>query len=376
VSRPRSPHRAWIEVDHAAIRHNLRAIRSVVPGAGVIGVVKANAYGHGAVAVARTLVAAGIDRLAVATVDEARRLREAGIDAPLLLLWAIGPDEAAEVVALDLEPIVYDARTIAWLESTAGRRRIGVHLKIDSGLGRQGIEPEGSIDLASAIVRSPRLSLAGTMSHLAVAGEDDAYTEGQVLRLARALDSLRSAGIDPGLVHLGASSGILAGVGGLAHAVRPGLMLYGLLPVGVHGSIDIAPLRPALAVKARALRIFELAAGEAIGYGLRFRARGATRIATLGIGYGDGWPRVHANNGWVLVHGRRAPIVGAVSMDGLTVDLGEIAGVTYDDEFVIIGEQEGARITAEEVAEERRTINYEVTTALRDRLPRLHLGAD
>jgi alanine racemase len=376
MTRPRSPHRAWVEVDHAAIRHNLRAIRSAVPGAAVIGVVKANAYGHGDVAVARTLVASGVDRLAVATVDEARRLREAGLGVPLLLLWAIGPDEATDVAALDLEPIVYDRRSIEWLESAAGDRRIGVHLKLDTGLGRQGIEVDAGIDLAAAIVRSPRLSLAGTMSHLAVAGEDDAHTEGQVVRLARALDTLRSAGIDPGLVHLSASSGILAGVGGLAHAVRPGLMLYGLVPTGVHRSTQLGQLRPAMVLKARALRIFDLAAGDAIGYGLRYRAARATRIATLGIGYGDGWPRVHANNGSVLVRGRRAPIVGAISMDGLTVDLGEIAGVTYDDEFVLIGEQEGARITAEEVAEERRTINYEVTTALRDRLPRLHLGAD
>jgi alanine racemase len=124
------------------------------------------------------------------------------------------------------------------------------------------------------------------------------------------------------------------------------------------------------------LRIFDVNAGDAIGYGLRFRARHATRIATLGIGYGDGWPRAHANNGFALVRGQRAPVVGAISMDGLTVDVGEVAGVTYADEFVLIGEQEGSRITAEEVAEERRTINYEVTTALRGRLPRLHLGAD
>ena len=135
-------------------------------------------------------------------------------------------------------------------------------------------------------------------------------------------------------------------------------------------------LRPALSLKALPLRIFDLPAGEAIGYGLRFRAERDTRIATLGIGYGDGWPRVHANNGFALVRGQRAPIVGAISMDGLTVDVGEVPGVTYGDEFVLIGEQEGARITADEVAEERRTINYEVTTALRERLPRLHLGAD
>jgi len=376
MTRPRSPHRAWVEVDHAAIRHNLSAVRAAVGEAAVIGVVKANAYGHGDVAVARTLVGAGVERLAVATVDEARRLRANGIEVPILLLWGIGPDEAADVAELALEPIIYDGRALEWLEAAARGRRIGVHLKLDTGLGRQGTEPDAGVALAAAIERSPTLALAGTMSHLAAAGEDDAYTEVQVMRLARALDTLRSSGIDPGLVHVSASSGILAGVGGLADAVRPGLMLYGLLPVGVHGPVSIGPLRPALSLRARALRIFDLASGDGIGYGLRYRARRDTRVATLGIGYGDGWPRLHTNNGSVLVRGQRAPIVGVISMDGLTVDLGEMPGVTYDDEFVLIGEQAGERITAEEVAEERRTINYEVTTALRERLPRLHLGAD
>jgi alanine racemase len=133
-------------------------------------------------------------------------------------------------------------------------------------------------------------------------------------------------------------------------------------------------LRPALSLRALPLRIFDLPAGSAISYGLRFRARRPTRIATLGIGYGDGWPRSHTNNGTVLVRGRRAPVVGTVSMDGITVDVGDIDDVTYDDEFVLIGEQDGGRISADEVAAERRTINYEVTTALRRRLPRLHLG--
>ena len=376
MTRPRSPHRAWIEVDHAAIRHNLAAIRNVVGGAAVIGVVKANAYGHGDVPVARTLVGEGIERLAVATVGEARRLREAGIEVPILLLWGIGPEESADVAALGLEPIVYDDRAVRWLEAAARGRRIGVHLKLDTGLGRQGTEPESGVQLATAIARSSKLELVGTMSHLAVAGEDDAYTESQVMSLARALDTMRSSGIDPGLVHVSASSGILAGVGELADAVRPGLTLYGLLPAGVHAAAPVGPLRPALSLRARALRLFDLPAGDGIGYGLRYRAAAATRIATLGIGYGDGWPRLHANNGSVLVLGRRAPIVGAVSMDGLTVDLAGIPGVTYDDEFVLIGEQAGERITAEEVAEQRRTINYEVTTALRDRLPRLHLETD
>lgn len=375
---PGSRHRAWIEVDHAAIRTNLALIRALAEGAQVIGVVKANAYGHGDVAVARTLLGAGVERLAVATVDEAAGLRSAGIGAPLLLLWGIGPEEVAAVLLHDLEPIVYDDTTLDVLEAEAGRagRRIGVHLKIDSGLGRQGVAPDDALALAARVARSRNLSLVGTMSHLAVPGEDDAYTDVQRMRLARVVDAMRSAGIDPGIVHVSASGGILArGPGDAeADAIRPGLALYGLLPAW---AADRDPgLRPALTLKARPLRIFDLAADEGIGYGLRFRARGSTRIATLGIGYGDGWPRSHANNGLVLVRGQRAPVVGAISMDGLTVDVGDVDGVTMDDEFVLIGSQGGERITADEVAAQRRTINYEVTTALRARLPRRHLAAD
>jgi alanine racemase len=374
MSAPRSPHRAWIEVDHAAIRSNLAAMRARAPGSEVIAVVKANAYGHGDVAVARTLAGAGAERLAVATIDEALRLRTAGIAAPIVVLWGIGPSEAQAVAEAGLEPIAYDGRAVDALETTSGERPIRVHLKVDTGLGRQGATPDEAVALAARITASPRLELAGTMSHLAVPGEDDAYTDVQRVRMARVLDAMRSAGIDPGIVHVGATGGLLAGESSAMTAIRPGLGLYGLRP---SWAADVrVDLRPALSLKALPLRIFDLPAGETIGYGLRFRATRGTRIATLGIGYGDGWPRSHANNGFALVRGRRVPIVGAISMDGLTVDLGDVAGVTYGDEFVLIGEQEGARITADEVAEERRTINYEVTTALRERLPRLHLGAD
>jgi alanine racemase len=384
MTRPRSPHRAWIEVNHDAIRHNLAEIRRAVDDAPVIGVVKANAYGHGDREVSRTLVDAGVERLAVATVGEARRLREAGISVPILLLWGIGPDEASVAAEMRLEPIVYDERGLGWLEaagSSAGTR-IGVHLKIDTGLGRQGTDADEAVRLATTIARSRHLALSGTMSHLAVPGDDDAYTEAQLVRLAQAVDTLRSSGLDPGIVHVAASGAIAAGIANVADAVRPGLALYGMQPGGPAagsggaGRSPLGSLRPALSLKAYALRIFELRAGEAIGYGLRYRAARDTRIATLGIGYGDGWPRSHANNGSVLVGGRRAPIVGAISMDGLTVDVGEIAGVTYGDEFVLIGEQSGERITADDVAGERRTINYEITTALRERLPRLHLGVE
>jgi alanine racemase len=370
-----SLHRAWIEIDHAALRHNLAVLRRAAgPEKQVIGVVKANAYGHGAVEVSRTLVAEGVELLAVATVDEGMSLRRAGVTGPILVLWALGGPEAALAVAHDLQPVVHDAAGIAMLEKAADpTRRLAVHLKVDTGLGRQGADPATAVELATRLGRSRRLQLAGTFSHLAVPGEDDAYTEVQLLRLAQSLDAMRSAGVDPGLVHVSATGGILAGAGAFADAVRPGLGLYGMLPAWA--AARDPGLRPVMSVKALPIRIFDLAAGQPIGYGLRYRPARATRIATLGIGYGDGWPRSHANNGRALVRGRPAPIVGAVSMDGLTVDLGQIDEVTYADEFVLIGEQMGARITADEVAAERRTINYEVTTALRGRLPRLHHGA-
>lgn len=371
----RSPHRAWIEIDHGAITHNLGVVRELAgTEKKVIAIVKANAYGHGDVEVSRTLLEAGTERLGVATVGEGLRLRAAGIDAPILILWGLGQPEAEPAIASDLEAIVYSSEAVAVLEQAAAKlgRRASVQLKVDTGMGRQGAEPELAVTLAVAIARSRHLQLVGTFSHLAVPGEDDSHTDVQLLRLAQVLDAMRSAGIDPGLVHVSASGGIVAGVGGFADAVRPGLMLYGMKP---HWALDREiDLHPALSLRAMPLRIFDLPAGQGVGYGLRFRTRGATRIATLGIGYGDGWPRVHANNGHALVRGQRVPIVGAISMDGLTIDIGEVDGVTYGDEFALIGSQGSASITSDDVADQRRTINYEVTTALRERLPRIHLG--
>jgi alanine racemase len=369
----RSPHRAWIEIDHAALAHNLASVKGLAgQDKRIIGIVKANAYGHGDLEVSRTLLNGGAERLGVATLGEGMKLRAAGIDAPILVLWALGEPEAEPAVAAGLEPIAYAEEGVRLLERAAAAqgRRASVHLKVDTGFGRQGAEPATAVSLALQIARSPHLALAGTFSHLAVPGEDEAHTDVQVMRFAQVLDAIRSAGVDPGLVHVSASGGILAGVGSFADAVRPGLLLYGMAPPWADRGLD---LRPVLALRGLPLRLFDLEAGEGIGYGLRFRAARRTRIATLGIGYGDGWPRIHANNGHALVHGQSVPVVGAVSMDGLTVDISEIDGVTYADEFVLIGEQDGARITADQVAVERRTINYEVTTALRERLPRVHL---
>jgi alanine racemase len=367
-----SRHRAWIDIDHTALVANLAALRRLAGATQVIAVVKANAYGHGAVEVAQTLVDHGAERLGVATLSEAMELRSKGLAGPLVLLWGIGAGDAEAVVATGVEPIVDNAAELGWLESAgaAASRRIEVHLKVDTGLGRQGIDPAGAVELATRIAASRQLALVGTMTHLAAVGEDEAHTDLQLQRLAGVLDGLRSSGIDPGLVHVAATGAILAGAGGFADAVRPGLGLYGMAPSWADARE--AGLTPVLSLRTLPIRIFEVAAGTPVGYGLRWQAPRAARLATLPIGYGDGWPRVHLNNGVALVQGQRVPMVGAISMDGLVVDVSDVESPNMDDEFVLIGRQGNEEITADEVAEQRRTINYEVTTMLRQRLPRRH----
>lgn len=365
-------HRAWIDIDHAALAANLAALRRLSGTAQVIAVVKANAYGHGAPEVAQTLVAHGAERLAVATLSEASELRARGLSGPLVLLWGIGADDGEQVAATGVEPIVTSREDLGWLQTAAAAagRRIGVHVKVDTGLGRQGIEPSRAADLAGMVVASPHLNLVGTMTHLAAVGEDPAFTDVQLERFTGVLEGMRARSIDPGLVHVAPTGAILAGVGGFADAVRPGIGLYGLAPDWADARA--AGLTPVLSLRALPLRIFEVSAGTPIGYGLRWRAPGAARLATLPIGYGDGWPRVHVNNGFALVSGVRVPMVGAISMDGLVVDVSDVDSVSLDDEFVLIGRQAAQEISADEVADQRGTINYEVTTMLRQRLPRRH----
>jgi alanine racemase len=254
------------------------------------------------------------------------------------------------------------------LEAAAHGSPVRVHLKVDTGLGRQGASTAEAVAIASRIAASPILELAGTMSHLAVPGEDDAYTEVQLVRLARTLDAMRSGGIDPGLVHVGATGSLLAGAGEVP-AVRPGLALYGMRP---GWASDELPLRPVLSLKALPLRIFDLPAGEPIGYGLRYRPAADTRIATLGIGYGDGWPRAHGNNGTVLVRGRRAPIVGSVCMDMLMADVTMIGDASPGDDVVIIGAQGGDRIDVREMAAQIGTIPYEILCRIGSRIERVY----
>ena len=327
-----SLHRAWVEVDHAALRHNLAALRRLAgPEKQVIAVVKANAYGHGAIEVSRTLLAEGVELLAVATHrrgDHAAPRRRHG--AASLVLWALGRPEAALAVAHDLQPIVHDAAGVALLEARPPipDGALAVHLKVDTGLGRQGADPATAVELATRLGRSRRLGWRARSATWPCRARTMPTPTSSCCGWRRRWTRCARPASTPGWSTSRPPAASWPARAHLPMRCGPGLGLYGMLPAW---AADRDPgLRPALSLKALPMRIFDLPAGQPIGYGLRYRPARATRIATLGIGYGDGWPRLHANNGRVLVRGRPAPIVGAISMDGLTVDLGQIDEVTYE----------------------------------------------
>jgi len=383
---------AWLEVDLAAIRTNLDVIREVVgPGVRVEPVVKADAYGHGAVPVARALEAAGADGVSVATFDEARELRDAGIRLPVLVLY---PVPTACVDSARRAGIALTAGTGATLrrlletasdgdEGTTGALPpLDLHLELDTGLGRGGSLPATAVADAAAIHRGRGVRLAGAWTHLAAA--DDARSSAvQDAAFDRTLSGLAEAGAwDAGTCrHLAASGAILGGAVRRWDAVRPGLSVYGLVPDGLVPPGETAPaaarLLPAMALVARPVRVVELPAGHGVGYGPDFTTTRPSRIATLPFGYGDGWHRVLTNRTTALVRGVRAPLVGRVSMDAITVDVTDIPGrpVDEDDEFVLIGTQGDTRITATDVARAGATISYEVLTAMARRLARVYHAA-
>ncbi|HET7678151.1 MAG TPA: alanine racemase [Candidatus Limnocylindrales bacterium] len=398
VGLPALPRPAWLEIDTQALAGNLRAVADLAgPDARVAAVVKADGYGHGLEVTARTFAAAGADLLAVATLDEALALRRAGIDSRLLVLFAVPPEQAPRAMAAGIELVAADEpgleRTLsasAPRGEAAGRPGgaggaggaagagggLVLHLEIETGLARGGIRPERAAAAAGRI-RAAGARLAGTWSHLARAEDAEASAE-QVGRLEQALDAIRAVGIDPGERHLAASGGLFAASAPAWERVRPGLALYGELadglPVAPAALAAQARLRPAMTLKARALRIERLASGEPVGYGGLWRAPRPSLVATLPIGYGDGWPRASSPGAVALVRGRRVPLVGSVAMDAVIADVTDVPGVHADDEFVLLGAQGDDRITATELARLRTTISWEVLATMAYRVPRVYHG--
>jgi alanine racemase len=301
-------------------------------------------------------------------------LRRAGVDAPIVLLAEPPPAQYGEVGKWGLETVVYTTQAIDGLGRQCGRDRIGVHLKIDTGMHRVGAPPAAAVALARRIEAAPGLELAGAMTHLAIADEpDDPYTAQQLDAFDAVLDELRAEGIAPRLVHAANSAGAIAHPRSRYSFVRVGIATYGVAP-GPCLAAHCQELRPALTLRARVSFVKRVAAGARISYGLRHRFVRDATVATLPIGYADGVPRrLSATGGEVLIGGRRRPIVGVVTMDQLMVDCGDDP-VAAGDEAVLIGEQGGERITADEWAGRLGTIAYEITCGIGARVPRRYSG--
>lgn len=364
--------RAVARVNLAAIERNCERLRFAAGGdSALCAVVKANGYGHGAVPAARAAQAGGASWIAVAAATEAADLRGHGINGPLLVMGALSAEELR--IALDAHADVVAWRP-AFVEALRRVRRlqpVRVHLKLDVGMGRLGIRDAGELlRLAEQVLESPELELVGAMTHLPCADADRDATEAQVERFRAFGERLRALKPDV-ILHAANSATTLSVPGARFDLVRCGVAIYGLDPFGSdpaeHG------LEPALELRSYVGALKPLAPGESVGYGSTFTAREPTWIATLPIGYGDGYRRAFSGNAEVLIGGRRHPLAGRVSMDNVTADVGpDAAGIAEGDEAVLIGADGGERLTAEALARRIDTINYEITTALTGRVTRVY----
>lgn len=360
-------------VDLDAIRHNIRTLAGAAGGATLCAVVKADGYGHGSVRVASAALEAGAGWLAVAQVGEARALRAAGIEAPVLLLTEPRPDEVEPALALGLRIVVYRPETIDAIAARAadlGVATVPCHLQVDTGMRRVGCEPDEAVDRARQILRAGRLGLEGTMTHLARADEPDHHTtDHQLDRFDRVLSDLVGAGIDPGVRHSANSAGTLTSERSHYDLVRVGIATYGIPPAPALR--DVADLRPALRWHSTVSFVKPVRAGEKVSYGHHHTFERDTVVATVPVGYADGLRRrLGLSGGSLLLGGRRRPIVGVVTMDQCMVDCGPDGGVAVGDEVVLLGRQGEEEITANEIGELLGTIGYEVVCAIGSRVER------
>ncbi len=393
---PALPRTAWLEIDLDAISANFATIRDLAgPGVPVHPVVKADAYGHGAIPVARTLEAAGADGFCVAALDEAVALRRAGIRGPILVLYPVPPAMALEAARRRIAVTAGDPHllvaTLAAISAGRASPRLTVHLEVETGLGRGGFRGAEIVAAARAVAAVRGARIGGLWTHLQAA-EVASTTRAQVAAFEDAITSLCQAGVAVSRRHVRASGSLVGGQDSLHHdmgsddgigsydGVRPGLSIYGLVPdelAGMPLRAAAGRLQPALSLRARPVRVQDLPAGWGISYGPTFRTDRPSRIATLPFGYGDGWARALSNRADALVRAVRAPIVGNVAMDAVMVDVTDVPGpeVGVDDEFVLIGRQGTASISAADVALARGTNTWEVVTTMARRLPRVYHAA-
>jgi len=368
-------HLTWAEVDLDAIAHNARGLKERAgEGTELMAVVKANAYGHGAVPVARTALENGASRLAVNRVLEGVELRQAGLTAPILILGYSLPGEAETIVRWDLTPTVTTVEGALALSAMSDRQGkvTPIHVKVDTGMGRFGLLPDEVVPFVRRIAKLPGLKLEGLFTHFAIADlADKTYTCRQFDRYMQVVRQLEDAGFTIPLKHVANSAADLDRPEMHLDMVRCGIALYGLRP---SDEVEPAiPLKPAMALKSRVARVRTLPPGSSISYGCTYTTTRPTPVALVPVGYGDGYHRILSNKGSVLIGGKRAPIVGRVCMDQFVVDVTGHEGVRQDDEVVVFGRQGEEEISAEEVAALAGTINYEVVTSILPRVTRVYL---
>ena len=361
-------------VDLGALAHNLGQVRRrLEPSCQIIAIVKADAYGHGSAVVSKSLETLAVTRFGVATLEEGIALREAGIRSPILLMGALFPDQFSDIVAHDLTPVLYEQALAQEFAAHAKGRSLPypVHLKIETGMGRLGLDPEN----VEALLHSPAfqgpLQAEGLMTHLADSDNaDPAYTAAQLERFRAVIRYMQAEKLSLPLIHVANSGAILGHPESRFTAVRPGIMLY-----GYHTSAHLNPapdLRPVLSLTTKVVQVRTLKPGESTSYNRTYVVQRPSRIAVLPLGYADGYSRLLSNKGAVLINGKRAPVVGRVCMDMTMVDVTDVPGVSTGTDVTVIGRQEEQLITASDLAAWQGTIPYEVLCKIGPRVRRVY----
>ena len=374
-------YRCWAEVDLSALRENLAWIRNQIgPEVKIMTVVKADAYGHGLKQIAALLMQSGTDIFGVANLVEARHIRAVGQGWPVLMLGACLPEEVETAVRDDVMPTLStlgEAERFS-LEAVKQNKSVRLHLKVDTGMGRLGVEPAEALALMRAMRRLPGLQLHGVYTHYSSVEDDPAYSRHQAEQFIGLVREARAEGLDIPWVHANSSGGLLLEPGTLFNLIRPGLVVYGVVPRGerpVHAELA-GHVRAALSLKCRVSLVKSVPAGKGLSYGHTFVTPTPMRVATLTAGYGDGYMRAGSNRAMVLIRGHRCPVVGRITMDQTIVDVTHAPDVADGDEAALIGRQAGDEITATELAHWMGTIPWEVLTNITYRVPRVYTGGN
>lgn len=367
---------AWAEIDLSCIKHNITAIRDKVGALEIIGVVKADGYGHGAIEVSRVLLQNGVSTLAVATLGEAIALRDAGFTCPIIMLGLTPWAYHAELIKYNLTPVLasyMDTRTLSTLAVEANRT-VEIFVAVETGMGRIGFMPtKESVTEIIGISKLPNILIKGIFSHFATADEKDkTYSRWQLENFNKFYRALDKAGVSINYRTHANSASIIELPDAYFDAVRPGIILYGCYPSDQVDRSLIA-LKPAMSLKANIVFLKRVPADYSISYGRKFITERESLIATLPLGYADGYPRLLSGKGRVIVNGEYAPLVGNICMDQCMIDVTDIPGVRKYDEVVLIGSQGDKTILADEIAEKTGTINYEIVCRIGQRVPRVYI---